>query len=221
MLPGPLPVIVAANPAASPPGYVWDSWDPYQPLGTTDDALMTRLEKVNDIAVVGFALACAEWVYGRLQPYFELDKSDEYNDYIEAFWIWLATSPRRIPPPESVEAEHRGMLNGMMDLALMTALNAQRSAVDHESATDAGLAALIARYVQADPVAFMGWLDWVVSRLERDFPHVEDEYERTVLVREVFEPSASISTGELGEAARRYLAGVNESKNRFLPLSSP
>ena len=214
----PQPAIDTADrSAAHPVDYAWDDWEPYSLLGDDDLCMQTLLRSVTDRAKLAFAIACAEWVVTRLDPWLEGDITPW--KFIEACWAF-EMSDRFALPAESDESEWKGKVRAPVDLALMTILNTAIGFEDDNAEVDAAFAAQIALHVLVERGAFLRWRRLVLHRLRRMYPKTQDATagdERGVPVpREVLMFPMSIEPQKADSAVEAFMAAVNVHSNPFV-----
>jgi hypothetical protein len=155
----------------APVQFEWDAWNPYASIGDPDLRVQALLRSVSDRAKIAFAIACAEWVVGRLTPW--LDGDSRPWQYIEACWLHEMSDEFALPV-ESEESQWQGNVRAPIDLALMTILNVAIGCEDDNAEVDAAFAAKLATHVLIDKRAFLHWQISVLHRLRRLYPLAQE-----------------------------------------------
>jgi len=185
--------------AALPLEHAWDDDNPFRVVRSSDDGVARRAGRLAPRARIALQLACAEWVLARFAG--ACGEPAPWQ-YLEARWAALA-DPRFAVLRDEVLDDDDGPVRGPIALALLGVTDAFRA----RDAGDPGFAAALARHVLGAGTGFEGWLDASLERLAK-------RRDAGAIARESF--GAELSRDEESRLVRRFVRGLDASKNRFL-----
>lgn len=194
------------------PTYAWSDWNPYELVGEADPIAEHELHALADRAALAYALGCAEWVVFRLSGFMQDPQAEMF---LQAAWAF-EMSPTFAAPPESDEAQWKGPVRGVVDLALMTVLNAIYSLPEHASHIDAAFLERLALHVVPDREPFLCWRSVIIPRLATLYPRGQ-ETSFPYVPRELLDSSlAATNPNETRTLVKRFLESLDPTENPML-----
>ena len=209
----PLKCIPCSKIENMPLSHDWSDWDPYQVLGTQNPETEATLSDISDRAILGYSIACAEWVVCRFKKH--LNDQRPYQ-YIQACWIY-EMSDEVAAPPQSKQEEWEGPVRGPVDLSLMTVLNTIYSMDDGAAWADGAFAELIPLLVVTPCELFLQWRFGVFKRLKERYPRSDGEFGKPV-PREIFDLSQALVPEQELHLVKAFLSKALAAQNPFVRI---
>lgn len=197
---------------AAPVRHAWDDYDPYKPIGKSEEPTMQALERLTDRAIIAYAAACAEWVVWRFR---KLLPDPAPLNFLEACWAFEMDKGIQAPRPLKGE-EWRGPIRGAVDLALVSVLNTYYTTESGAGHVEGAFGEKVARHVLPNPDVFLAWRKTALDRLQKHFPRKPEDVWGPPVPRETFDPSKTLTAESIDGYARDFLAGLPFDRNPLL-----
>lgn len=130
----------------------WDGRSVDDVIGELRQDLIDQFAAISPIAAVGFMVAAASKLVTDFADQLSQTEQDDYNNFLQQHWTWLATTPRPPRPDDYLHPDDRDQT--AYTLAVETVLDSItdgiESAPDGETAIDAAFVTQLLEYV-GDP----------------------------------------------------------------------
>ena len=207
--------------------YLWDDWATVPGANEPDEALLARLGRLSQRAVLAFACGTGEWVLWRFEG---LCDEQAPRDYIEGAWA-MTIDVRYCGYGKGTWWENyaysaksgwdgpvkRPIRNA---LGLVEAAIKQRAWAKTDPVKSAGLLSSLASYVMTDPAPYQKWTHQILERLESLYPRNRIDPLGDVVPRQAVDPDFDFHVEQTELLLNNeFLALLDYRTNRF--LSSP
>lgn len=195
--------------------YTWDDINysaAYEPL---DEALLERLGRISQRALVAFSIACAEWIVYRLGAVVDDPTPPEY---LEAAWAGVVDAAYTLyfePDLSEWEGPARGPIAAAMMLVVDALVRMEDD--DHPEYNAASLSGL-AEHLLSDPAPFRAWREQVLARLQEHHPLDSKDTRGSLVAREELDPGFDFRPELTPALISRFLQGLDYKKNAFLRM---
>jgi hypothetical protein len=208
--------------------YLWDDWNLDQAEEPIDEALVARLVRISQRAVLAFACGSAEWIVYRFA---QLQDDPNPWNYLEAAWAMIIHSKycgegSAVGWQEYSTEGWEGPIKGPIrrSLALLEseiqelAWHGKNNLAEY-SAYIASIAANIstlAVHVMTDPSSYKRWCEQVLERFESLYPLNPEDPLGDVVPRKAVDPEFDFDVAQTEALTNEFLASLDYHSNIFL-----
>ena len=218
--------------------HTWDDWQLAQVEEPLDDALVQRLARLSQRAILAFATGCAEWVAYRFAL---LDDDPAPWQFLEAAWAmqvhvrysgygkgtgWAEFAAPDDDDGDSVQARWTGPVQGPISRVLIVLESAIQELAWHGAEDPAAFSQYVARsaarihklaqhVMPSDVNTFDPWVATVLARLEASFPVVPGDELGDVVPREALDLESDFQIERTEMWVNNFLAHADRA-NPFL-----
>lgn len=193
--------------------------------GELEEPYLNEFGQIHSVANLAYLVCCAEWLFFFLRDRFKKKAATHFEHYLEAFWVWLADVPRKLPPYYDLgvaEQERAGSADIVaVELALDSIWEGVMSIPDGETHINATMTTQLCDHVLPETCGFDQWRVAVVQRLAAAFPPDNKDHELIQVSRRLFD--TDIDPGDVDhEADCSALVRKRQARgSRYLPLTVP
>ncbi|MFO1120398.1 MAG: hypothetical protein U1E38_10015 [Rhodospirillales bacterium] len=217
----PYPVIVRDLSRCGPASFTWNGLDPDDAVGDINEEYLERFRAVNSLACVGYVIACTEWIFWFVRERLMPSDANDYEQYIQAHWVWICELPRKVPPQAYESARKQvafSPYNDAVELGLESITNGIASVPDAETGVDAVFMSQLCEYTLPENCGYISWREEIVSRLTRAFPF--SSYRDLRVSRRIFDTDIDANTVDHEKDCSSMLTEAEILMNRYLPLKN-
>lgn len=191
----------------------WSDWDPYELIPEADDDTILALSSVSLSGRLGFVIGCLEWVTHRCSH------DDSYRlpqEYIEAFWLYVAGVEAALPNETTDDDRWEGPLDGPVNLLIGKFYTTIHTVDFGGSPVEAAFSAQVALHVLHDPDPFLRWQTEVLDRLNKHSASDGSEEDFNPIARQLLDPSIEYRSDSVDTLINETLSEIDFKSNRFL-----
>jgi hypothetical protein len=190
----------------------WDGRSVDDDIGELRQDLIDQFAAINPIATVGFMVAAASRLVIDFADQLSQTEQDDYNNFLQEHWAWLATIPRPPRPDDYLHPDDRDQT--AYTLAVETVLESITDGIasvpDGETAIDAAFVTQLLEYV-GDPAQVTRWREDLLGHLVETFPRHLGFHNVQLLPTDVgqdLKPRAILADPQLAGSYYVFAAGV-------------